>query len=319
MKNYANKQPLHAPDTVYLEVTNRCNLKCKHCYAIANKSSYELPLHEIERLFMRLNEIGTFGVVIGGGEPLIRQDIIDIIDLANNHNLLVGLSTNGSLINEKFIEQVKNKISNVQISLDGHNAEQHEKLRNVKGIFNGTLESIKLLSDNGFYVTVATVITKDNIRFIDKIIDLAIENGAKCYRAMKLIGTGRASINHLDSINSEVDINCLKKIKAKYSKKIKIEIDNEFFYKNSICPAGMTSISVDYKGYIYPCAFLNDCEFKLGNIKTDDIHDIWLNSKTLERFRQLDNFLNCDSCDNNKQCSTNCKAQLYYNCYKLKI
>ncbi|MTI49646.1 radical SAM/SPASM domain-containing protein [Sporosalibacterium faouarense] len=318
MKGDLSGQALYAPNTVYLEVTNKCNLKCKHCYSMANEDGYELPLNEIKALFKRLDEIGTFGVVLGGGEPLMREDIVHIINLANKYNLLVGLSTNGILVNKEFLKNTRDKISNIQISLDGHTDEEHERLRNKKGIFKDTLQAIKLLSDNNFHVTVSTVITNDNVNYIDKIIEIALENGAKTYRATKLIKSGNALKNNLDIVDFKFISKYLEELKEKYSKEIDIEIDSEFYDNKSFCTAGKETIAINYKGDVYFCAFLSNPKFICGNIMEKDIHNIWLNSRKLKEIRQLDKILNCKECENNNNnCFSNCKAMLLNNCSKL--
>lgn len=311
---------LSAPNTVYIDVTNRCNLKCKHCYVSANKNGKEeFCLYELDKLFKQLNAMSVFGVVISGGEPLIRSDIIEIVNLANENNLLVGISTNGILIDNNFIQNTKGKISNIQISLDSSNACNHEKFRGVLNIYNKTLENIKLLCDNGFYVTVATVLTLDNYNEIEDIINISIKLRVKKYRVIKLIETGEAAVNSLNKV-SPYDIqrfyDNIKIIEKKYANSIDIELDNEFT-NSEYCTAGIKSIYINHNGEVYPCPFLRLKELYCGNVKQTNLKKIWSNSSLLNEIRGMQLPMFCSDCASKNTCDGGCKARIYSKYKKL--
>ena len=92
------------PDNVFsclaLEITKKCNLRCKHCYLSAgNPHKKELTLEEIRGLFKAAKNLGVRSTSIGGGEPLLRDDFFEIIDSAGSLDLMVSIGTNGTLIN----------------------------------------------------------------------------------------------------------------------------------------------------------------------------------------------------------------------------
>jgi uncharacterized radical SAM superfamily Fe-S cluster-containing enzyme len=93
--------PLILPGTIKLEVNNKCNLKCKHCLANAGTSSKELSLQDIENILLQAKTLGVGAIGLVGGEPFLRSDLGDIIDIIYNLRMVFSISTNGTLITGK--------------------------------------------------------------------------------------------------------------------------------------------------------------------------------------------------------------------------
>ena len=116
------------PLTVIFNVTNRCNNSCKHCYAAYpnRDNSFEMNTDQAKRLIKDLKDNGCLRVSFSGGEPLLREDIIELIDCAKKNGMAVTLNSNGILVS-KYLNELK-KLDALAISLDGH-PEHHNILR----------------------------------------------------------------------------------------------------------------------------------------------------------------------------------------------
>lgn len=162
------------PLIVLFNITNRCNLKCAYCFGqYYNRDSEELTTKEICEVVDQLAELGTRRIGIGGGEPLLRDDLGDIVGYIKNKNIEVGINTNGILLTQK-ISGIKDADS-ICISLDGEE-EVHDFYRG-KGSFKKAMEAIDCCRSNSIETHVSSVITKKNFRSIPFLIELAKKKG----------------------------------------------------------------------------------------------------------------------------------------------
>ncbi len=138
-------------DDVSIMVTERCNLSCKHCSASAKScQDYEFfSTSEMIDIISKIKTANPKAIIITGGEPLVRNDITDIIEHARkNYKGQLILMTNGVLIDEHMAEFLSKTISSIDISLDGVDEKTTSVIRG-KGVFNKVLNSIRLLQRNG--------------------------------------------------------------------------------------------------------------------------------------------------------------------------
>lgn len=140
---------------VVWDVTHRCNLRCRHCYASAGKAlDDELTTEEALDLFDRLAKLGVAVIAFSGGEPLSRPDILQLISHARDQGIYVALATNGTLITPKRAEELRKAGAEyVQISIDGADAKTHDEFRGIPGAFDRTIEGVKMLLPQDFLST----------------------------------------------------------------------------------------------------------------------------------------------------------------------
>ena len=101
---------LKGPITVGWDITQMCNLRCKHCYATAGKrSEKEFSIDKVKQIIDELDSLGTVLIALAGGEPLVRRDIFEIVSYIKSKGMEVFINTNGILIDEDKIKKLKNK------------------------------------------------------------------------------------------------------------------------------------------------------------------------------------------------------------------
>lgn len=162
------------PLVVVLNITNRCNLKCIYCYGkYYDRKDKDFTKEELFSLIDELVDMGTKSITLGGGEPLWRRDIVEIIDYIKDKGIECGMNTNGTLITKK-IDAVK-KLDSVCISFDGD--EVSNDLNRGSGSFKAIMEGLECARANGVHVHTNTVLTKNSINSIDYIMELAREIG----------------------------------------------------------------------------------------------------------------------------------------------
>ena len=295
--NFGIRKPFvtGTPVAVVWNYTDRCNLKCGHCYANSNSLKMpELTTKERLKIIDRLVEADVFGLNFSGGEPLVRKDFFKVAKYANDNEIKISLSTNATLITKACVQKLMEcGIEKVQISLDGVKPETHERIRNVKGSFDLAVKGIKNCVKYGNFsdITVNTTLTKFTLKEIPRIYEFVKTLGATRYYVSRILPSGRGKdflkfdvtpeekiqvMNFLSekfrsSINGGDDILCLARGMTYFSR---VCHDNSFGNVFPVCEVltgyerehlknigeGLPSMIVRMKGYFSGCATgLNYC------------------------------------------------------------
>lgn len=167
IKTLIKQSPVPSLRYLELQITNRCNLRCKHCFVGMDKSQ-NLAFEKIQKVLKEFEQLQGLRVLITGGEPLLHPEFEKINNFIKELAIRKILFTNGVLLNDKTLKNLN--VEEIQISLDGMKR-GHEILRG-KGTFEKTLQAIKKATDYGFQVSVATVIHKGNLTEFDELESL---------------------------------------------------------------------------------------------------------------------------------------------------
>lgn len=169
---------------VIWNLIRRCNLTCKHCYSISADTDFpgELSTDEVYRVMDDLKSFGVPVLILSGGEPLLRPDIFEISQRAKSMEFYVGLSTNGTLIDDDNIQAIaKVGYDYVGISIDGMR-ETHDCFRRKQGAFEASLRGIRLCHEHETKVGLRFTMTQDNAHELPQLLDLMdAENVDKFY------------------------------------------------------------------------------------------------------------------------------------------
>lgn len=333
---------MSAPSKVYIELTRKCNLKCKNCY---NQSSQalknEISTEKILETIKKLSDIGCFELRFTGGEPTTHLDFFKIVNYAKDLGFFISMNSNG-IWNEELTRKIKSlKFNTIIISLDGPQ-KINDSIRGP-GTFDKIINTIKSLrEDKNLTLKMNTTLGKYNKDYIEEIVSLANLLGIDSLNMAPLRLTGRAEQNKT-SILSPAEI-----FKAVYQitnlrKKYKLKIQTYFDildqscssnYPSSLinrtsCAAGIEVAAVNPNGAVYGCVVspasnIEDTEgkrlFTAGNINDGDFLELWHNSEKWQAYRNLDlnKSENCKKCDfYSKSCFGNCPVTSYVHSHKL--
>lgn len=311
---------LSAPNSVVWDITNRCNLRCRHCYVKAESKGKSGPsIKEAKAIMDQLKKAKVFTLSFSGGEPLMREDLYELLQYATK-SFVVDVATNGLLIDEETARKLKaTGIAYVQLSLDGLE-EAHDYLRGKKGAFQQLMKTTTILNKARLRFGVTSVVHKRNFDQVREMIELAEEIGAFTIRFYRLIYTGRGKdLSSLDITPLEYK-HALEDIYS-YQGKIRAVADEAFGFllhgrENPHqwvgCEAGRTLAGIKANGQVVPCPMFEDPVFYCGKVPDEDFTDIWKNSPVLEKFRELDNIQGrCHDCQYLHQCGGGCRAAVY--------
>ncbi|MHB1402022.1 MAG: heme d1 biosynthesis radical SAM protein NirJ [Thiobacillus sp.] len=205
MQEIAQPTPLgpkrNPPGPVLIwNLIRRCNLTCKHCYSISADKDFPGEL-STEEVFGVMDDLKRFHVpvlILSGGEPLLRPDIYDVARRAKAMGFYVGLSTNGTLIDESNIDQIAAiGFDYVGVSLDGI-AATHDKFRRMDGAFDRSMHGIRLCKARGIKVGIRFTLTQDNAHDLPALLQLMEDEGLDKFYLSHLNYAGRGNRNRRD-------------------------------------------------------------------------------------------------------------------------
>ena len=182
---------------VIWNLIRRCNLTCKHCYALSADHDYagELGTQEVYTVMDDLRAFGVPVLILSGGEPLMRPDLFDIAARAQGMGFYIGLSTNGTLIDEPMADRVAAAgFDYVGISLDGLKP-THDKFRRLDGAFDRSLAAVRFLGARGVKVGLRFTMTSMNAHDLPALLALMREEGAQKFYFSHLNYAGRGNIH----------------------------------------------------------------------------------------------------------------------------
>jgi mycofactocin biosynthetic radical S-adenosylmethionine protein MftC len=291
---------LAGPLAVHLEVAAFCNLTCTHCFAgDLPRREKPLPLAALDALFAEMAAMGSFRLGLTGGEPLLRRDLFDVIDLAASHGLHPCVTTNGLLITEEVARDFGARhLVWLNVSLDGATAATNDRVRGA-GTFDRVLDRIAVLRQHARF-TLAFTIMKTNLHEIERCVELAAQVGASTAVFRPLYPAGVAK-RHLDELMpSFADYSdALSRIAAvsgvgggfdlrhidPFSPSFRDDAQ-AVTHVNLGCGAANLVASVSLGGDVNPCSFLGR-EHVAGNLRDSSLGEIWNHSAGFTGMRAL--------------------------------
>jgi SynChlorMet cassette radical SAM/SPASM protein ScmF len=180
---------------IYLYLTGRCNLRCSHCWIAAGEgpgSDSELTAAEVQDVIDQAIPLGLRAVKITGGEPFIRDDILDILDYAASRGLRTRVETNGTLLDDPTADKLAGLHDfHAGVSLDGATAETHARLRGSQEAFHAAVKGIEALVSRGVSTEIITVVHRGNLHEIEEITAMAGDLGIGLHKINQLNDVGR--------------------------------------------------------------------------------------------------------------------------------
>lgn len=281
------------PPHMSIELTAGCNLRCRHCYRESDPSKDgHMPTGDLLDLLQRLRDSGLRSVELTGGEPLLHRDFKSILSFCGEKFDLVGVLSNGTLIDPDVLESfrsLKDKLV-LSISLDGSHKEIHDLQRGVPGAFDMTVKGLKLLSDGGIRVRVSMTVDEGNFFDIENTLLLVKELGAVAFSYAPVLPIGRGERLAPHGLNldagqvSQVENDLAQKYKGFLT--VMSDKDRGDLENGKSCGAGYRTYTMDPWGNIRPCATFSNDGMIIGNLMEKSIEEVFANPLT-EALAQL--------------------------------
>ncbi len=320
-------------------ITDKCNLRCIHCYQDGYDSRSDLSLAQLkiiaDKITLTLEKWHKRGrIAITGGEPLLKKELFPLIEYLEQHDNIwrIGILTNGIPIDDEMVARLKTlqKLYYIQVSLDGASEGTNDLIRG-EGSYRKALDSLRLLHENGINTRLMFTVHKKNIQEVSPLIDLAIKENVNTLTIERFVPEGRGaevkdwllSTDEVRKLFQDVSrradaeyrngtpLKILKyrtlwaNINPERAKEhdVPLEID-----LGAMCSIGIDSLCVLPDGTVLPCRRL---PIPIGNLMDDSLFKIWYTSDLLWEIRNKNNLKGkCNGCELIPSCS-GCRAIAY--------
>ena len=312
---------LSAPLRMDLALTFRCQNNCVHCYAGGPHETDELDTDQWKKVIDHLHRIGIFILTFTGGEPTLREDLQELLLYAQNKGAVTGLITNGRRLKDKgYVEQLeKAGLDFVQVTLESHKPQIHDKMTASKGSWKETVAGIQNALKTKIYVTTNTTLSKYNAPEFLQTMDYIKELGVAAFGCNSLIYSGKATeVSQEFALPYQTLNELLPKIREKANQlglKFLWYTPTQYCQFDPIklglgaksCTAANVNMCVGPNGDVYPCQSYFE---SLGNLLKDDWPKIW-NSPLALKLRNREYVEpKCKDCPQLQLCGGGCPLEL---------
>jgi AdoMet-dependent heme synthase len=350
---HPNTSAFARPYVVSWNLTYRCNLACEHCYLDAGGT----PLVSAENFadrselgtdecFRVIDEIAAFApecvTILTGGEPLLRRDILEIIQRAAERGLWVVVGTNGVSITENLANRLAEAgARGLSLSLDALDPDRHDRFRKVRGAWRNTVEGAEILNRTGLPFIVQTTTGSHNLGELEAIADFAHDRlAAKVWNLYFLVPTGRGQfVSDMTPAQYDEVLASLYRIQRKYDRRMLVNAKCAPHYIKTVlensggqveaasapswsgtspirtysggaggCPAGTHYMGIRPNGDVTPCPYL---PVFAGTLRSSSLADLWTSSELFTGIRRRTSLGGrCGACEMNGHCG-GCRARAY--------
>ena len=338
------------PYVVSWNLTYRCNLACEHCYLdagpkplVGTENFADRSELGTEECFKVIEELAAFApecvTILTGGEPLLRRDILEIVQRAAERGLWVVVGTNGVRITENVARRLADAgARGLSLSLDALDPDRHDGFRRVRGAWQNTVEGAQILNRTGLPFIVQTTAGSHNRGALEAIADFAYEQlAAKVWNLYFLVPTGRGQfVSDITPAQYDDVLTSLYRIQGKYQDRMLVNAKCAPHYIKTIlengqrpgsqpdhaeahpirtysggaggCPAGTHYMGIRPNGDVTPCPYL---PVFAGSLRRTSLTDLWTSSELFTGIRQRTSLGGrCGDCEMNGHCG-GCRARAY--------
>lgn len=336
-------QRFTAPLFVVWNVTQACNLTCRHCYQDAAHKPLADELTTAERLAVvdQLAEEYVPFLAFAGGEPLVCKDIWTVLQHCQKRGIHTTVATNGTLLTPENCARLKDcGVKYVEVSLDSVDPEQHNLFRGFDGAWQRTVQGIRNSVASGVRTGMATCFTRETVDNAERMIEFAIELGCKTFAFFNFIPVGRGrAMSHEDLTPGQRELLLRKLQRVLAGGRINVISTAPQFSRSCIaygpqdgifatghagggkgsktmvlaryiggCGAGRCYCCIQPDGSVTPCVYLPSPI--VGSLRTQPLREIWDNPLFETLSDREDRGDHCGVCDYRMYCG-GCRARAW--------
>jgi radical SAM protein with 4Fe4S-binding SPASM domain len=313
---------------LHLYVTERCNLRCRHCAVVdGDRPPDGLSADAIRSLIDQAVAAGAEAIAFGGGEPLLRSDLPDLLAYAAPR-VKTLLATNATLLNDPLARALADLAVIVQVSIDGPTAEVHDRVRGP-GAFDRAWQGIEQLQQAGMGARLALNVTlmRPNVTRVAEIVALAEARGVPGVRFMPVQRMGAAADRWAELCPTPDEYAAAYRhlygqtLRVSETRRVSVAVSPGLLgleleppEEGMWCGLGHTLL-VDAQGDIYPCSLLTNPRFRLGNVAKTPLADALASAKLAELValcgRRQEEIAECRACAWRHFCQGGCPGSVW--------
>jgi radical SAM protein with 4Fe4S-binding SPASM domain len=314
------------PHVVAWNLTRRCNLACTHCYISAGPwetAEAELGRAECRRVVDELLAVNPSPMLIlSGGEPLVREDLPDLVAYASGRGATVVVGTNGTALTDARVAALKDAgVAGVAVSVDSLEEARHDGFRGGARALERTVAALERLRAHRLDFVVQTTATPDNAAEIPRLVEWAAGQGAVCFNLYFLVPTGRgARLSDLPPERVEALLAALAEeekrhrgsmmVRAKCAPHFmrhahQVDPSSPLLQYRTRCPCGIDYCRITPDGKLTPCPYMPTVA---GDLRRQSFGEIWSSSELFAALRRRELSGRCGRCEYRLVCG-GCRAR----------
>ncbi|PRR72562.1 radical SAM protein [Neomoorella humiferrea] len=267
----SEKEDFNVPYAILLDLTARCNLRCRGCWAGDYEQGYQLELPLVERLLKEAQELGIYFLVLSGGEPLVRTR--DVLYLASCFpEMVFHVYTNGTLISEQLADNVA-AVGNITFAISLEGFEEQTDNRRGKGVYKKVMRAMDILRERGIPFGFSATYTRENTEAIasDAFIDLMIEKGCLFGWLFTYVPVGRDADLELMATPWQRALMFSRVQTWRQTKPIAVfDFWNDGALTDGCIAGGRRYFHINAAGEVEPCAFIHYSTVNIRDVSMRD-------------------------------------------------
>jgi radical SAM protein with 4Fe4S-binding SPASM domain len=315
--------------TLVWNMTYACNYRCGICFTDSGANSpNELTTKEALETIEKIHTAGVHDLILSGGEPFLREDILDVLGHMAKFGIATRIASNGSLLVPEILKRIRGETltKSFQISLDTVESSFYAQFHNSSsGMFKSVLENLRNIQNHGFHTTVSVRVTPQTLPGIPGLIDIAFQEGWSTVTLHLPVHTKR--INNAFPQDEDL-FSRLEPVFEHFSKLPLIwlietyipwaeyhpviqRLQKKVRFVHRGCRAGRDRLTINPTGSLSPCVCMDVPEVYIGNVRKDDLQDVFQNSPVCKLLREPIEHGICKGCPNLVKCGGGCRAAAF--------
>ena len=315
--------------TLFWNVTYACNYHCGICFTDAGHPySDELTTQEAMDMISKAQAAGIQDIIISGGEPFLRKDMVTILTHMANLGISARIASNGSLLTDELLSQLRHETitKSFQISLDTLDPTLYGEIHGTPpDSLHSILSTLRRIHEHGFHTTVSVRLTPQTLPGILKIMDNAYAEGWSTVTIHCPLNTQRSNgalpqeTDFLTLLRPAFEHFCALPHRwlietyipwAQYHPVVK-RFQEHIRFVHRGCSAGRDHLTINPSGWILPCVCLDTQVAYVGNVRQDDLADVFHNSPICDMMRHPEKHGICVNCSNVSTCGGGCRTAAF--------
>jgi len=314
---------------LFWNITAECNFRCPICFTDAgDHRPSELTTAEATRMLASAHRAGVRDIIISGGEPFCRPDLLDLLRAMADLGITARIATNASLLTDGLLDHLRHETltKSFQVSLDSLDPEVYASVHGAPPRHLETaLRALRGIRERGFHTTVSVRLTASTLPGIPALLDRAREEGWATVtvhipvRASRCEGAPDPRSDPLSLLEPVFDHFCrlpdhwlvetyipwapYHPVMERLAERVRVV--------HCGCRAGRDRLSIQPDGAITPCVCLDVPEARLGNVRSDDLAEVFERSALLRVYRRPEEFGICGSCPHLRVCGGGCRTTAF--------
>jgi radical SAM protein with 4Fe4S-binding SPASM domain len=326
----ANPAPPWQLKSLFINLTDKCNLRCQYCHAEYESAKDDLPFSLAERLLQEAADLGCPTIVLTGGEPFCYPQFEPMLQLCREKGLACKIATNGTMLNQENIDRlIRHGVRSLQISLDTLDP---QLFAGVKGcspaVHQNVLDGIRrCVEADKLHVVVSSVTQRSVRKELGKMLRYCHDAGVATFTVYHLIPYGRASAHAGEELSELEFVALLDELLAEFEslpRRVAVELGFPYAFSSPLlrlwqdrldihavgCNAGRSHFNILADGEGVPCVCLGTALVSCGNAHRNSLAEMW-NSPVLAYFRGEKAIADCADCERLGLCRGGCRTLSY--------